>query len=125
MRRIILAVGAVALTTWGCRLEPTPTEPFNSPRLAQVTTGKYTVADLGTLGGNFSLALDISSTGQVVGQSSTAHGDNHAFLWEKGAMTNLGTLGGSESRAAAINPRGQIVGPRTEKPTRSCGKEGS
>jgi probable HAF family extracellular repeat protein len=70
------------------------------------------ITDLGTLpGGDFSVAHDINSRGQVVGFSETASGGFHAFLWEDGRMTDLGTLpGGFESVAHGINARGQVVG---------------
>src|SRR5450755_2763344 len=55
---------------------------------------RYTVKDLGTLGGTFALAGGISNTGWVEG-FSTLPGDIdvHEFLWHKGVMTDLGTLG--------------------------------
>ena len=68
-----------------------------------------TMTDLGTLGGEFSIAFGINGRGQVVGNSWTADGVTHAFLWEKGTMTDLGTLGGN-SYARGINGRGQVVG---------------
>ncbi len=40
----------------------------------------YTVLDLGTLGGNFTLPIDINNSGHVVGYSQTLSGVNHAFL---------------------------------------------
>jgi probable HAF family extracellular repeat protein len=71
----------------------------------------YTLIDLGTLGGGSSGAYGINEGGQVVGESETAAGLTHAFLWEAGTgMQDLGTLGGSFSRAYSINARGQVVG---------------
>jgi probable HAF family extracellular repeat protein len=39
------------------------------------------MVNLGTLGGNFSIAFGINDLGQVVGYSSTASGETRAFLW--------------------------------------------
>ena len=66
--------------------------------------------DLGTLGGSFSSANEMNNKGQIVGGSSLANFDFHAFLWQNGEMTDLGTLGGSSSVANGINNRGQVVG---------------
>jgi len=41
------------------------------------------MTDLGTLGGEYSVARGINGRGQVVGWSATADGRHHAFLWEK------------------------------------------
>ena len=79
----------------------------------------YTVVDLNTLGGTNSYAADINDAGQVVGNSRTASGDLHAFLWEDvnanrqsdaGEMIDLGTLGGGNSFAIGMNGFGQVVG---------------
>jgi probable HAF family extracellular repeat protein len=48
--------------------------------------------------------------GQVVGTSTTASGEDHAFLWAKGKMIDLGTPLGTRSGATSINAHGQIVG---------------
>src|SRR5260370_33645707 len=72
---------------------------------------RFTVTDLGTLGGMNSQATGINNRGQVVG-SSTLQGDaiTRAFLWEDGLMTDLGYVGGTVSKANSINNRGQTVG---------------
>ena len=72
--------------------------------------GSFTLTDLGALYEGSNQARDINETGQVVGNSATANGFNHAYLWENGALTDLGTLGGSTSVAIHINNAGQVVG---------------
>ncbi|CAN5604270.1 hypothetical protein BH24ACT15_BH24ACT15_28520 [soil metagenome] len=64
------------------------------------------MVDLGTLGGGYSEAVDISETGIVVGMSTLASGDYRAFMWsEATGMVNLGTLGGW-SFAMRVNDAG-------------------
>ena len=72
----------------------------------------YTVTDLGTLGGRFSVAFSINDKGWVDG-TSTLPGDQnqHAFLWKKGRMIDLGTLGGPNSSATfPLNESGELPG---------------
>lgn len=70
----------------------------------------YTFTELPTLGGNYSMATDINSSGEVVGAADTVNGLSRAVLWTNGTVIDLGTLGGQTSRAEAINDRGQITG---------------
>lgn len=80
--------------------------------LASATT-LYKITDLGTLGGQQSVAWAINESGQVVGsaQVGDATGDYRAFLWTPGGgMQDLGTLGGRGSDAYGINDYGQVVG---------------
>jgi probable HAF family extracellular repeat protein len=70
----------------------------------------YTLTDLGTLGGNRSVALGINRAGDVVGSAATADGRSHAFVYLKSALIDLGTFGGDESHAYRISDGGLIVG---------------
>jgi probable HAF family extracellular repeat protein len=76
---------------------------------------RYTVKDLGTLGGTFSEAVGINNNGSMAG-FSTPPGDLvvHAALWQHGVITDLGTLGGPDSVAPEAEPqpnaRGEVAG---------------
>lgn len=72
---------------------------------------RYSIHDLGALGGGNSRAYGINGAGWVVGEAETEGGVFHAFVWKPDAgMTDLGTLGGETSRAYDINERGIVVG---------------
>jgi probable HAF family extracellular repeat protein len=67
--------------------------------------------DLGTLGGDISVAHDGNWRGTIVGQSTTGpSGVGQAFVYRNGVMTGLPGIGGNSSEASAINERGLIVG---------------
>ena len=69
------------------------------------------ITDLGILGGSSSWATGINDAGQVVGYSTTASFDYHAFVWTaSGGMRDLGTLGGAWSEATSINDAGHVTG---------------
>jgi probable HAF family extracellular repeat protein len=81
--------------------------PFCVPTL--VTAQTYQVTDLGTLGGAYSYAYGINSSGKVVGESTTSTGETHAFLFD-GTMHDLGTIAGTYSSANGISDNGLIAG---------------
>lgn len=73
------------------------------------------VTELPTLAGDEApanaAANGINSQGEVVGESETATGAVHAFLYRAGELTDLGALlGTDESRALAISDTGLVVG---------------
>jgi probable HAF family extracellular repeat protein len=93
------------------------------PQVRAVLWKHGKIHDLGTLGGNESVAFAINDAGDVVGFASNKIPDSlnvdmfafgatqtHAFLWKDGAMHDLGTLGGPDSIAFNVNERGQIAG---------------
>ena len=80
---------------------------------AQASTQKYSITDLGTLGGSTTVAYGINGNGQIVGKSLVKLKKGytyHAFLYSAGTMTDLGTLGGDYSEARAINKYGDVAG---------------
>ena len=83
---------------------------------------RYTVIDLGTLGGTYSFGFGINNAGDVAGAAATqAQTDGFAataFLWTKQkGITNLGTLGPPafpacptcNSGAAGVGASGEVA----------------
>ena len=77
---------------------------------------RYTVTDLGTLGGTYSYGYGINNAGVVSGgaatQAQTDGLSQTAFLWDRGHFLNLGTLGGvacpdCSSEAGGPNAKGE------------------
>ncbi|MGB7049454.1 MAG: hypothetical protein WBD57_14100 [Candidatus Cybelea sp.] len=84
----------------------------NAPGAHALLWQSGSTVNLGTLGGDFNIAVDINKRGQIVGDSDLS-GDTatHAFLWQSRTMSDLGTLpGDTNSHADAINDKGQVVG---------------
>jgi probable HAF family extracellular repeat protein len=67
--------------------------------------------DLGTLGGDESVAYGVSADGAVVvGVARNAAGRSRAFRWTaSGGMQDLGTLGGEYSEARGVSADGAVV----------------
>jgi len=79
---------------------------------------RYTVTDLGTLGGTYSLAGGLSNSGWVEGFSYLSEETNkRPFLWRNGVMTDLGTLGGPNADAGYRPSDGGNVGGASENGT--------
>lgn len=80
---------------------------------------RFTVQDIGTLGGTQLRGVALNNAGQVVGSSSTPSSgvSVHAFLWLPrpafglgAGIHDLGTLGGDRSEATGIDEAGRITG---------------
>jgi probable HAF family extracellular repeat protein len=103
MRRLAL-VGAAGLL-----LSSTGPRPVS----AQPAPPKYTITDLGHLGGDEARATAISARGQIVGVSYLpGRTVRHAFLYENGALTDLCTSlpSGTSCVASDVNASGQVAG---------------
>lgn len=94
----------------------------NFPEVRAILWQDGSVINLGTFGGNNSIAASVNNQGQVVGGAATHRIDpfsylflfgvqqSRAFLWQYGAKEDLGTLGGPDAVALFINDRGQVAG---------------
>jgi probable HAF family extracellular repeat protein len=86
--------------------------PFGSPP-ARAAGPRYSVADLGTLGGSQSFAYAISDPGLVVGLSRIpGDGNTHAFLYRKGSLIDLSPLNSGDVQTVgptSINNAGLIA----------------
>ena len=84
---------------------------------------RHGIIDLGTFGGNWSLATTLNNVGQVVGFADNTIPDPlaaaffppsatqmRAFIWQNGFLQDLGTLGGPDALALYINQRGLVAG---------------
>jgi probable HAF family extracellular repeat protein len=80
--------------------------------LAAAAVPRWTVVDLGTLGGPGSYATAVSDTGFVVGCSDVMPEGIHAFIYHEGVMRDLGTAtgDGGNSCALAVNDAGTAAG---------------
>jgi probable HAF family extracellular repeat protein len=83
--------------------------------LRQPPKARYTVRDLGTLGGSAAEPGGVSNTDWVEGWSLLP-GDaiSHVFLWHDGVMRDLGTLGGPNSSTVFRPNDGGDVGGYSE-----------
>lgn len=108
----ILLLAALLALPGAARRAPSVLAANGPPALqaAPSAAPRYTITDLGTLGGDTSQAFGINNKGQVVGLAKLNAQIYHAFFWDGETMTDLGTLGGPQSSAADINDAGQVVG---------------
>jgi probable HAF family extracellular repeat protein/T5SS/PEP-CTERM-associated repeat protein len=81
----------------------------NDQPMSPAAAPRYTITDLGTLGGVTTKAMGLNENGQVAGVSQIGS-YLYGFLWDDGTMTNLGNLGGQGSWAYDVNESNQVVG---------------
>src|SRR4029450_2972031 len=79
------------------RLAALASLPLVFPLLAQpifdTASPRFTITDLGTLGGSFSEAFGINNAGTVVGDAATGSGAVHAVLYSGGVRFGLALPG--------------------------------
>jgi probable HAF family extracellular repeat protein len=77
--------------------------------LATAQTPRYTVTDLGALGGTNSSGNGINYQGRVAGAASLPSGNSRAFLSGPGVVYDVGTLGGPNSSEGGLNASNQMA----------------
>ena len=82
-----------------------------TPVLAQPAAARWSIAEIPTFGGSFSVGLDINNVGQVTGYANNMGGIRTAFRFQNGTITDLSVyLLGSDQAGAAINDAGTVTG---------------
>jgi len=79
--------------------------------MAQQPGPRYTIFDLGTVGGPPGQPITLRNNGLVSGQAA-ADGNEHAVLWLRGLLADIGKpgLGGANNLAFGVNEVAQAVG---------------
>ena len=104
---------------WVPQTPPTTTSLTGRPTSSPSARQRTPPIDLGTLGGTYSTPTGINDNGVVVGSSTTAAKEQHAFVWTPtNGMVDLGTFGDRSapgwplrtSFATAVSNTGQVVG---------------
>jgi probable HAF family extracellular repeat protein len=118
-RVCVATVCAIALADCGGHgVTPVDTHPSSTTRIslnASVNAPRYTVTDLGSLGGDDSSGRSLNDRGSVAGISRTGDAFTccSVFLWSHGVMRNLGKngdVGTITNEDHGINNRDQIAG---------------
>lgn len=97
--KLPLAVAAAAIVAACSESSTLPSGPSTNVASTIVASTHsqplYDIADLGTLGGSFSIAFDVSDAGEVTGAATVPGEYQHGFRWVRGQMMDVGTLEGS------------------------------
>lgn len=92
------------------RANPLASNPGTIPVRAWKWSAAGGLVDLGTLGGNHSVAWNADREGNVYGWASDAFGVQHAVKWTvDGGIIDLGGLGGN-TLTGGLNKHGVVVG---------------
>jgi probable HAF family extracellular repeat protein len=82
----------------------------NQPFLPFIYDKSSGLHDIGSLGGGHGIARAVNNAAQVVGDSITSEGADHAFLWSASAGMQDITPAEGFSQAEGINNHGEVAG---------------
>ncbi|HKD43995.1 MAG TPA: hypothetical protein VKB87_27180, partial [Myxococcaceae bacterium] len=104
---LLISISAVSLVGISCADAGRAGTAGRTGQKPQVA--RYSVTDLGTLGGTASIAFGINNAGRVGGGANMRGENQHPFLWDKGQMIDLGTLGGLNANAGGTNQNDELA----------------